>query len=155
MDLEIQTELKPKYAQVRCRFIFKIDVILEAYERAFQFAASEGRKAVLVDIRDVTGEPLTTRERFRAGEHVAELQRGLGRGIAFAVVGNEPMVDSRRFAETVGRNRGANARVFTDIDEAVDWIEKKVRNGGGELANHCSVRFWPQADGRSSRSSAF
>ncbi len=74
-------------------------------------------------MRDVTGEPFTTMERYELGVHGAELQRGIGRGIAFAVVGNEPMVDPERFAETVGRNRGAHVRVFTDIDDAVEWVE--------------------------------
>jgi hypothetical protein len=130
MDIEIQTELKPKYALVRCRFTFKIDAFLEVCERAFQFTASEGRKAVLVDIRDVTGEPFTTTERYRTGERVAELQRGTGKGIAMVVVGNEPMIDPMRFGETVGKNRGANGQVFTDIDEAVEWIEKVAADAG-------------------------
>ena len=65
-------------------------------------------------------------DRYDAGVRGAELQREIGRGIAFAVVGNEPMIDPKRFAETVGKNRGANVRVFTDIDEAVDWIEQSA-----------------------------
>ena len=109
--------------QVRCRSTVRADAVLDGFVRAFQFAASEGRKAVLFDMRDVTGEPFTTMERYELGVHGAELQRGIGRGIAFAVVGNEPMVDPERFAETVGRNRGAHVRVFTDIDDAVEWVE--------------------------------
>ncbi len=124
MDNEIQTELQPKYAHVHCRFTYSLDAVLDAFEHSFQFAASEGRKAVLFDMRDVTGEPFNTMDRYDAGVRGAELQRGIGRGIAFAVVGNEPMIDPKRFAETVGKNRRANVRVFTEIDEAVEWIEQ-------------------------------
>jgi hypothetical protein len=126
MDIEVQTELKPKYAHFQCRGTFNADAMLQMYERAFQFASSERRNAVLFDMRGMTGEPFTVMERYRAGEHIAELQKGIGAGIAFAAVGNAPMIDPQKFAETVGVNRGGNGRAFLDIDEAVDWIENTV-----------------------------
>jgi len=129
MDIGFETELKSKYVQVQFRGTFDADAMLQMFERAFQLAASEGRSAVLVDVRDMTGE-FSTMDRFSVGAHIAELQQGIFRGIAFAAVGNEPLVDPQRFAETVGRNRGADARVFTDIDEAVDWVEKKSSDVG-------------------------
>ncbi len=94
------------------------------YESAFRITASKGRKAVLVDIRGLEGGPPTTMERYKQGVHVAEVQQESGKGILIAVVGNDPMIEPRKFGETVGRNRGAVGRVFTDIDEAVDWIER-------------------------------
>ncbi len=122
MGIEVLTELKPEYARVACRGVLDVDEFWTVVERAFRFADSEGRKAVLVDIRNLTGKPFTTMDRYAGGKLVAELQRGCGSGIAFGLVGNEPMIDLRKFAETVATNRGALGRVFTDIDEAVDWF---------------------------------
>ena len=52
--------------------------------------------------------------------------------IYIAVVGDEPMIDSRRFGETVAVNRGAFGKVFTDFSEAKAWL--KDRNDEG---NEC------------------
>jgi hypothetical protein len=127
MSIEIQTNLQPEYAYVGCRGTFESDAMLEVWEKAFQFAAAEGRKAVLVDMRDLTGGPPTTIDRYDQGARVADLQRGCGAGIAIACLGHEPMIDPDRLGEIVARNRGAFGRAFTDFDEAVDWIEAELR----------------------------
>ena len=51
------------------------------------------------------------------------------KGDAFPVVllGREPFIDPRRFGETVGANRGAAFKAFTDHEEAVHHIEDRAR----------------------------
>jgi len=39
------------------------------------------------------------------------------------------MIDLERFGETVAVNRGAIGKVFTDVDEAVAWLEQIVKLG--------------------------
>ena len=39
-----------------------------------------------------------------------------------ALVSNEPMIHPQRFGEVIAKSRGAQARVFTDLDEAMAWI---------------------------------
>lgn len=127
MSIDLQVELKPNYVHLRCRGALRSDVLLEVWESAFRVAIDQGRKAVLVDLRDLEGATLTTIERYEQGVRVAEVQQRVGLGIPMAVVGHESLVDPERFGETVGKNRGVFGAVFTDIDEAVDWIDGKAR----------------------------
>jgi hypothetical protein len=43
------------------------------------------------------------------------------------VLGREPMIHPDRFGELVARNRGADARVFTDEAVARDWVQGRAR----------------------------
>ena len=127
MSIVLQVELKPNYVYLRCRGAFRSDALLDVWESAFRAAIDEGRKAVLVDLRDWEGAPLTTIERYEQGVRIAEVQQRVGLAILIAVVGHEPLVDPERFGETVSKNRGGFGAVFTDIDEAVNWIEGEAR----------------------------
>lgn len=120
MSIEFQVAVQPLYALVNCQGTFESDVLLNLWADIFAAAINTDRKAILVDVRELTGTPPNTMERFDHGARVSELQRELGPDIAFALVGNEPMVDPERFAEVVATNRGALARVFTEFDEAVE-----------------------------------
>jgi hypothetical protein len=127
VSIDLQVELKPNYVHLHCRGAFRFDSLLEVWEDAFRVAIDAGRKAVLVDLRGLEGAPLTTIERYEQGVRVANVQQRFGLGILIAVVGYEPLVDPEKFGETVGKNRGGFGAVFTDIDEAVDWIEGVTR----------------------------
>jgi hypothetical protein len=124
--IEICTELRSNYAHIRCRGEIAFDSCIGGLERAFEFAANESRSAVLFDIRATAGEPPSVGERYDFGVRVAELQKGIGKGILMAIVGNEPLVDPERLAEIVAKSHGAFVAVFTDIDEAISWIEHEV-----------------------------
>jgi hypothetical protein len=41
----------------------------------------------------------------------------------FAYVGSQPLVEPQRFGETVAVNRGINLKVFTEMKEALAWLE--------------------------------
>ena len=127
MSIDLQVELKPTYVHLHCRGAFRSDALLEVWESALRVAIDDGRKAVLIDLRDLEGAPLTTIERYEQGVRVAEVQQRVGLGILIAVVGHESLVDPERFGETVSKNRGGFGAVFTDIDEAVNWIEGEAR----------------------------
>ena len=40
----------------------------------------------------------------------------------FAVVGSHPLVDLKKFEETVAKNRGTPVKTFTDMKEALMWL---------------------------------
>ena len=124
--IEIHTELNTNYAHARCRGQLEYESIMDGLEHAFEFAANESRSAVLFDIRAVEGGPPSVGERYDFGVGVAELQKGIGKGILIAIVGEEPLVDPERLAEIVAKSHGAFVGVFTDIDEAISWIEHEV-----------------------------
>jgi hypothetical protein len=132
VTIEIRTELKANYARFSCSGSFDFDSFMDMVHNAFEFAANEGKLAVLVDVRGLLGEAPSVGERYDFGVRVAELQRGVGKSILIAVTGNEPFVDPDRLAEIVARSHGAFVAVFTEIDEAIDWIEaevEKIRTG--------------------------
>lgn len=122
MTIEYRAELKGQYAQLSCHGRYKKQELLDVFDKALEYAASSGVSAVLVDICDVEGMP-STAERFEMGEAFAELQLGKETIVAIAVVGREPMIDPQRFGETVALNRCAVGKVFTDMVEAVSWLE--------------------------------
>jgi hypothetical protein len=126
VTIEIRTELKANYARVCCRGSFDYDSFLEMFHNAFEFAAEEGKLAVLADLRGLVGEAPSVGERYDIGVGVAQLQREIGNGILMAVTGNEPLIDPDRLGEIVARSHGAFVGVFTEIDEAVEWIETQV-----------------------------
>ena len=82
---------------------------------------------VLVDGREVTGNP-TTIERFFYGEFAARgVARYLTAGVQrqtpqFAYVLHKPVLDPRRFGETVAANRGMWIKVFDNLEEALEWL---------------------------------
>jgi hypothetical protein len=43
-----------------------------------------------------------------------------------AFLGKEPIVDPARFGEVVARNRGVNARAFTNEVEARAWLREQT-----------------------------
>lgn len=123
MSIDTRIELKVNYIYLRCSGTFEQNAVLELYGHAIQIAVQEGRKAVLIDARDLAGEPPTTMERYEQGVLLAEHN---SRGILIVVVGKEPIIDPNRFGETVAVNRGVRGKAFTDLDEAIAWLEEKV-----------------------------
>ena len=139
MAIEICTELRSNYAHIRCRGQIAFDSCISGLECAFEFAANESRSAVLFDIRATAGEPPSVGERYDFGVRVAELQKGIGKGILIAIVGKEPIIDPERLAEIVAKSHGAFVGVFTDIDEAIGWIEHEV----AEMRATTETVLWP------------
>ena len=78
-------------------------------------------RSVLVDIRDLT-LPLTDFDRYDLG--VMAVSPGLA--LPIAMVGTTATVDPKRLGELVARNRGGNVRVFTDYDEAREWLRQQL-----------------------------
>ena len=83
------------------------------------------RAKILIDVTRITGN-IPFFDRFEYSAFLAKYVREfastkVGR---IAVVGVEPIVDKNKFGETVAINRGANAQVFTDMDNAYAWLMK-------------------------------
>jgi len=110
------------YVELECTGTYALESSLRVFEQAFEIAAKESRRAVLVDIRLLGGSPPTFGERYDQGAHVAKLQSAQAPRIRLAVLGREPMVHPERVGEIVAVSRGALARVFTDLDEAIAWV---------------------------------
>ena len=84
-------------------------------------------RKVLLDGRGLTGNPKSM-ERFYYGTFAAEAvmryaEHGVSRATQFAYVLSPPVLDSRRFGETVAMNRGMHVKAFDNIDDARRWLE--------------------------------
>ena len=123
MSIKLSMQEKPHYLQVICSGEFEPDAFIDACKEVLTFASENKIAAILLDGRTLTGQFISMIDRFRVGEEFARLQHDLPFISRVAVIGNEPLVDPHRFGETVAINRGAFGRVFTDIEEAIRWLE--------------------------------
>jgi len=131
MPIDLTTQEHPRFLQAILVGAFEPDAFLDACRRALSVAGEKKIATVLIDARQVTGERISTMDRFKVGETFAGIQRGFPFATRVAVLGNEPLVEPGRFGETVAVNRGAVGRVFTDLDEATNWLEGGDPTGGG------------------------
>ena len=77
---------------------------------------TESYQKFLVNISGMTGR-VTTMERFELALKGVSLFQFKGK---YAKVYRKEEIN--RFAENVGANRGLNARIFSDMDEALKWL---------------------------------
>ena len=129
MAIEFESRLLPDYVLIECAGDTNVADFIAVLPALFREASASGRATALVDIRSLRGPPPNTLERFEIGVAAADAQKIHARNIQLAVVGAEPVIDPERFGEVVSSNRGANLRVFTDMDEAVAWLadEPQIR----------------------------
>ena len=125
MIQEIVSE--PDFLYVRVKGEFSLEEAQRNFTEMLEALARHKVKKVLVDGREVTGEPRTI-ERFFYGKfaaaEVAEFaERGVSRATCFAYVLHEPVLDPERFGETVAVNRGMRLRAFDALEDAHKWLE--------------------------------
>ena len=124
MSIEYQADVRENYVYIHCQRTYKDTDLLALFDEVLQIPGRSDREVVLVDVQDIGGDHPTTMERYKMGVFIADHNY---LGVCIVVVGKEPYVDPRRFGETVAVNRGARGKVFTDIDEAVAWIDAFVQ----------------------------
>ena len=127
MSMQFQIDEEAHCVRLVCHGRYSQKAMLSLFDEALETAAKKGRKAALVDVSDLRGTPPAVFERFELGARFAEIQKSKEKIIAMVIVGEEPMIDRQRFGEIVATNRGAIAKVFTDHDQAVAWLESKVK----------------------------
>ena len=118
--------LHPAYMELACAGIYSRAESLRVGQEAYRQAALANRGTALVDVRRVTGRVPSIFDRFEFGVRIAKLYMESDARIRLAVLGHEPMINPDRFGELVARNRGADARVFTDEGEARAWAEGRA-----------------------------
>jgi len=80
---------------------------------------------VLFDCRPMTGE-MTVLDRFEAGEYGAST---IPPSMKIAMLGREDQILPDRFFENVVRARGLDVAVFSDADEAIEWLRETASDG--------------------------
>lgn len=125
--LRIRTTVRvhPDYVEIACSGLYSGSESRRVGEEAYRQAAIANREAILLDVREVRGRVPTILDRFDFGVRVAKHYRESDPRIRLAVLGHEPMIHADRFGELVARNRGADARVFTDEADALGWVQRR------------------------------
>jgi hypothetical protein len=138
MLLEIHDEAGLLNAVATGRFSLK--EAQRTFLEMLEVVALHKTRKVLLDGRKLIGNPQTM-ERFYYGEFAAEsvvefAERGMSRATQFAYVLREPVLDPKRFGETVAVNRGMRVKVFDSPAEALQWLgiapANKLDAGHGE-----------------------
>lgn len=95
--------------------------------------AQNKKEKILFDGRQITGDPNII-QRFLYGEFAARtvaryiIERGVPGASQFAYVLREPVLDPRRFGETVAVNRGMRVKAFDNLEDALGWLRSAPAN---------------------------
>jgi len=122
IDYIIDDVSKSSYVRLTCRGTYTQESLLRTLDDACILTLNKGHRSVLIDVRAVKGTPPDIYERFIIGVETVRIQRKNKTIVTIVIVGNEPMIDPKRFGETVALNRGGIGKVFTNIGEAESWL---------------------------------
>lgn len=110
-------EQRDGYIYVEYAEEYSIEAFVSTSKQVFDLCQKENYKKVLVNATQMQGK-VKTLQRFELGMQGALIFRNL---IKIAVVYRKEEIDW--FAETVSKNRGLNARIFSEMDKAMEWLE--------------------------------
>jgi hypothetical protein len=115
-----------KILDVKLTGEFRLDEAQSCFLDLLDSVKREKTDKVLVDGTAVTGKPEVF-QRFLYAEFgamaVSDFKQDPGvRNPKFAYALKPPVLDPRRFGETVALNRGMNIKAFESVQEAMDWL---------------------------------
>ena len=135
----LETRAEPGFLYAEVAGDFSLEEAERTFREILEAVARHRVERVLFDGRKLTGNP-TTLERFYYGAFVAKSvarlsDRGVSPATQFAYVLTEPILDRRRFGETVAANRGMFVKAFDNLEDALGWLRiapaKKPDAGDG------------------------
>ena len=110
-------EQRDGYIYVEYDDEYSLEVFISTSKEVFELCQAQGCRKVLVNITNMPGK-VRTFQRFEIGVQGSLIFRNL---IKAAVLYRKEEIDW--FAETVSKNRGLNAKIFCQMDEALKWLE--------------------------------
>ena len=126
MDIILESAPNQGFLNVAAVGEFSLQEAERTFLEMLEAVARYKVEKVLFDGRRLTGAP-DTMERFYYGEFAADSvfkfrDRGISTATKFAYVLKEPVLDPRRFGETVAVNRGMYVKTFDNLEDAVGWL---------------------------------
>ena len=118
MPEKLEIEVVDRIVRASVSGAFSLDNAKTFFLEILRRAREEGLDRILIDARGITTE-IPTMARFKFASHMAEQHP---HAIKIAFVGREDAVWPDRFLEIVSVNRGVNAKVVTEIEEALNWL---------------------------------
>ena len=126
MSMLLDIDLEPGVLHVVATGEFSLEEGKRTFLQMLAAVAVHKSNKVLFDGSKLTGNPETL-ERFYYGEFAAQsVVEFEGRGVScdtqFAYILTEPLLDPKRFGETVAVNRGMKVKAFDNAAEALQWL---------------------------------
>ncbi len=109
-------EGRKEYLYVEYSEPYHFNNLIDMMNEVLTLCQTESHQKFLVNISNMTGK-VSPMERFELAVKGASLFLYKGK---YAIVYRKEEIN--RFAETVGVNRGLNARIFSEMDEAMKWL---------------------------------
>lgn len=110
-------ERKKGYLYVEYSKPYNVDDLINLSKEALDISKNEGIKKLLLDVSQMPGK-VKPMDRYEIGVKSALLFRYK---LKIAVLYKIEEING--FAETVASNRGMNVKIFSNRDEALDWLE--------------------------------
>ena len=134
MTMPENFSLEDGYARFSPAGEFTLESITLAVDKAIAYCRQRAIRGLLVDVREVTGFPSpTVGERFVFISRWAATSEGQ---VRLSLVARPEMVLEDKFGVMVASNRGMISNVFTDPDEAQQWLIASSRLPGVTLHHH-------------------
>ena len=127
MSITLQIRAEPGLLYVTATGRFSLADARPKFLQVLDAVDQNKASKVLFDGRKVKGNPETI-ERFLYGEFAANavskymIEGALQRPPQFAFVLREPVLDPKRFGETVAANRGMRVKAFDNLEDGLEWL---------------------------------
>ncbi len=121
MSVQLQIEEMPGYLSARSIGAGAVEEIRRQFEMIAEHCKRANKNKLLLDFREAyVNTSLTDRFFLVVGAQICAQHKVT----QIAAVFRPGRVDPKGFDETVARNRWINARVFTNVEDALEWLLK-------------------------------
>jgi len=121
MSVQLQIEEMPGYLAARFIGTGAVEEIRRQFEMIAEHCKRANKNKLLLDFREAyVKTSLTDRFFLVVGSQICAQHKV----IQIAAVFRPGRIDPKGFDETVARNRWINARVFSNVEGALEWLLK-------------------------------
>jgi hypothetical protein len=118
MSIQLQVEQMPGYLAARFIGVGMVEEIWRQFELITEHCKGAKNDKLLIDTTGVEAE-VSDIERFRVAERL-EIFARCGIKVAFAC--RPEQLHPRRYAVILAQKRGVNVEIFTDSQDAEEWL---------------------------------
>ena len=122
MAYEIQIERENDYLSVKAKGDRTLDSVMGMVNEAISVCDDHGLEKIFINMKEMTGQLGT----FNSYELVRDRLREIWRiaRLKASVVDREENQERFRFVENVAHNNGFRISVFSDSNEALEWLNE-------------------------------
>jgi len=118
MGIQLQMEQMPGYLAARFIGVGEVEEVLRQFELITEHCNGAKNNKLLIDTTGVEAE-ISDMERFRLAEIMEIFARY---GIKVVLVCRPEQIHPKRLALMLAQKRGVNVEIFTDSQDAEEWL---------------------------------